>query len=98
MEENLKRVAAYAKRIGLAHFVMVIKSGNIVTFHMEDTKMNDAMTMMISGFHHVIALELERHPEWSPQYRKLYTDLARDFNDLIKASNYRIERFGNKKT
>ena len=87
MDKLIKKLAAYAKTIGVPSFFFGVRQGNMTTFHMENLPLSDAMQLMISGFHYVISLEVERHPEWSKEYRDIYAGLAKNFDKLIRSSN-----------
>lgn len=86
-EKLIKKLALYAKSIGIPSFFLGVRTGKMTTLHMEDLPLKDAMQLMISGFHYVIEHEVNRHPEWSAEYRGIYEKLAKDFDSLIRSSN-----------
>lgn len=87
MDKLIKKLAAHAKTLGITAFFFGVRQGKLTTFHFEAMPLKDAMQLMISGFHYVIELELERHPEWSKEYRGMYEKLAQDFDTLVRSSN-----------
>lgn len=87
MDKLIKKLAEKAKDLGIPSFFFGVRTGKLTTFHMENMPLKDAMQLMISGFHYVIQLEVERHPEWSDEYRGIYERLAKNFDALVRSSN-----------
>lgn len=96
MDKLIKKLAEFAKTLGIPSFFFGTRQGKMTTFHFENMPLADAMQLMISGFHYVIELEVERHPEWSKEYRGLYEKLAKDFDTLIRTSNEGFVEFNKK--
>jgi hypothetical protein len=84
MEKLIKKLADFSKKEGLESFILMAKNGPMVTMHLENINIQSAMQMIIVGFHQIISMELEKHPEYPEDYKKLYTNLGKDFNSLIK--------------
>lgn len=93
MDQILKKVSQHASSLGLENFVLAVKRGKLMTFHFQNMRISDAMEMAIAFFHHVINIELEKHPEYSKEYRQLYLDLAKDFDALVKKYNGKFLTF-----
>lgn len=97
MDPKFKKIVEFARENGLESFLLVVKRGSLQTFHFEKLAIKDAMTMMIAGFHKVIDMELETHPEYEKSYKQIYLDLAGEFNEMIKKVNERFDNYGKKK-
>ena len=96
VQEKIELMRSRARASELTNFILAVKNGQMITFHFEQVVMQDAMQIMISGFHHVINMELERHPEYSKEYREIYAGLAKGFNDLVRSADQKFKDFKKK--
>lgn len=87
MNDKIKSLARHAKQIGLSSFLLGIANGKLMSFHFENMPIKDAMQLMISGFHHVISLELNRNKDMPKERKQIYINLAHDFNQLVNGAN-----------
>lgn len=92
-DPRYKRIAEAAKREGLTGFLLGFRHGPLATFHYENLSIKAIMELMISGFHNVLSMEVEAHPEYSKEYRQIFLDLARDFNALVKSADKKLREY-----
>lgn len=97
MDPKHKKIAEAVRAQGISHFLVGFKNGPIASIYFEDMKIREAMEVMISGFHQTIALELDKHPEYSKEYADIWRELAKDFNGIIKKADEKLKSFNDKK-
>lgn len=83
----MQLAAAAAKKAGLDHFVLATKNETSVTIHFEDVSIKNAMEIIIAGFHNILQMDVEKHPEYTKQTKQVYTDLQKEFDAAIRKFN-----------
>lgn len=88
LNEQIKSVVEAAQAAGVEKFVFMLKpTKDQATIRFEGVTMSDAIQLMIAGFHQAIQIDLDRHPEFSDEYKQIFLDFREDLNKIVKKSN-----------
>lgn len=93
LQKQINSIVLQARAAELKSFLLGIKDGPLVTFHFQEITGKDAMTIIVAGFRHLINMELEKHPEYSAEYRNIFKQMLDQFEKMIKDSNEKFLAF-----
>lgn len=90
----INAVTLQARAAGLPSFVFSFKdqSGS-PTVHYENVKYADAINLAGFAWMNAISMELAAHPEYAPEFRSIFENALKEYVELIKGVNEKVEKF-----
>lgn len=100
IDQALTKIARTSEEVGLKSFVMLIPTPHEtdpkqfrISIRFNEINPQIAIQLAAHAFNQAIAMELNKHPEYSPKYRALFTALQTDFEALMKKHSAKIKKF-----
>jgi len=102
IQHKINSIVLQAREAGLPSFMLLFNDSDSVpaksTFHYEKISTSEAINLSGNCWLKLIQIETETHPEYKPEYKKIYTDATADFMKLVKRVNTRVAAFNKKNT
>lgn len=90
-DQKIKSVVQRAKTVGLASFVLGLRNGEMMTFHFENIKLSDAMSLVIGMFHQILATNKEKSPDMKPERTKIFDEMEAEVDRVIRVYNQKLK-------
>ena len=94
-EQDIKNLVQEIETKWLSSFILAVPdpADNTIKMHFNKIGTRDAMYSIIAMFNFAIDLELQRNPQYTATYVKVFLDLKEDFKKIIKKSNDKTAKY-----
>ena len=96
-DKKLALIVSRAQAVGIKSFLLGMKNQNTssTTVHFQDVGIRDALEIGINIIYQAVDLELTRHPEYSEDKKLIWKNFARQFSNLIGATDAALNKINN---
>ena len=85
-----------SEKLGLTSFIMLFHPDpGMTVFHVEHVKLDDVVALLVSGLKNTIT-NIENNPQFSAEYKKLFTAFYGDLEKIIKEHNDRFKKLSDR--
>src|SRR3990167_6459505 len=97
LQRAINAIILQAKEAGIPSFVLAFKDKEgKPTLHFENISYADAINLMSFGFVQGIRMDMAAHPEYVPQFTKIFEDFVRKYLLSLKDLNEEVKKYKQK--